>query len=45
MKNIDLIKMLSNFGDDYEIHIDGSTQFVIEEAGDSDNRVLNFIKN
>lgn len=44
MKNFELVEMISKYLGDYTILIDGSSEFVIEESGDVDNRTLNFLK-
>lgn len=44
MKNFELVEMISKYLGDYTILIDGSSEFVIEESGNVDNRTLNFLK-
>lgn len=44
MKKKDFIESIQRYSDDHDIFIDGSSEFVIEEAGDADNRTLNILK-
>jgi hypothetical protein len=44
MKNHALIEFLSKYDGKHEVIIDGSTEFLIEETGDADDRQIIIIK-
>jgi hypothetical protein len=44
MKNSHLIELLSKYEGTHEVIIDGSTEFMIEETGPSEERMLVIIK-
>ena len=44
MTNIELIEMISKYQGDYQILIDGSSEFIVEEDISSDHKILNFLK-
>lgn len=44
MKNGDLIEILSGYDKDVEVIIEGSSQYMIEETGSENDRMLIIIK-